>query len=119
MQILRAEKKILGVKRMIYELVEKKVNKKDVFKVTIRADSNDADYITETEYYIKEDFEEYALKAVKDLRDNYGGSHELEDYPNEYDLSIPFNGWDGYCHSLEELSVEYIDKDGKIWDVKY
>lgn len=99
-----------------YTLVPKKGESLNTFIVTIVADSNDADYITETMYFDKEGFEEI-LPELANLRDNYGKNHQLEKYPNPMDLDIPFNGWDGYCHSLESLDVEYIDGEGKIFEV--
>jgi hypothetical protein len=100
-----------------YQLVEKTGRELDSFKVTIKADSNDADYITEVNHYSQEIFEEYIIDGLIHLRENASGHHELGDYDNPFDLDIPFNGWDGYCHTLEELTVEYIDSDGKVWDV--
>jgi hypothetical protein len=102
-----------------YKLVEKRGKQLNKFKVTIKADSNDADYVTETMFYGKSEFEEYIIDALVDLKYNYSGHHDLENYPNESDLYIPYNGWDGYCHTLEELTVEFIDGDGKVWDVEF
>lgn len=100
-----------------YRLIEKQSDMKETFIVTIVGDSNDGDYVTVTEHYDKEGFEE-VLPALIDLQENYSDNHRLEDYPNDMDLSIPYNGWDGYCHSLEELRIEYVDADGKIFDVE-
>jgi hypothetical protein len=101
-----------------YQLVEKTGRELNSFKITIIADSNDGDYITETTLLSQSDFEE-VLDEVINLRDNYGGRHQLEKYPNKMDLDIPHNGWDGYCHTIEELIVEFIDEDGKVWDVLF
>lgn len=102
-----------------YKLIEKVEVELNKFKVTIVADSNDADYITETDYYSKGSFEEYILDGLIELKNSYSGRHQLKDYPNEYDLTIPHNGWDGFCHTLEELIVEYIDANGKVWSVEF
>lgn len=102
-----------------YQLVEKADRNLENFKVTIVADSNDGDYMTEVTYYSKEVFEEYVIDGLIDLKNNYSGEHELSKCPNEYELDIPYNGWDGYCHTLKELIVEYIDKNGKVWDVQF
>jgi hypothetical protein len=103
-----------------YRLVEKTSKQLDTFKVVIVADSNDGDYITETMYYTVKDFNAHVIDALIDLQKNYNGSHQLENYPNNGEwLEIPFNGWDGYCHSLSELIVEYIDENGKIYDVEF
>lgn len=101
-----------------YRLVEKVSDDRNMFTITIIADSNDADYITEKMYCNKEEFEEM-LPELINLRDNYGENHQLEKYPNPMDFNIPFNGWDGFCHSLEELTVEYVDESGKIFDVEF
>lgn len=102
-----------------YQLVEKTGKNFNKFKVTIVADSNDADYITEIDYYTQEQFDKYIIDGLIHLRENASESHQLADYDNEYDLDIPYNGWDGYCHTLIELTVEYIDESGKVWDVEF
>ncbi|WP_437261253.1 hypothetical protein [Bacillus thuringiensis] len=107
-----------GNNNMNYKLVEKTSSMKNTFIITIKADSNDGDYITEEMHYSKSDFEEI-LPELVNLRDNYGDNHQLENYPNPMDFNIPYNGWDGYCHSLEKLSVEYIDENGKMFDVEF
>lgn len=102
---------------MKYRLVEKDSDMKNTFIVKIVGDSNDADYVTETMYLDKEDFEKI-IPALIDLNNNYSRSHQLEDYPNPMGLEIPYNGWDGYCHTLESLDIEYIDENGKVFDVE-
>ena len=94
-----------------------KPSKRNIFIVTIKADSNDADYVTNTDTFSKEEFEEYGLDALIDLKENYGGRHELSDYHNDCDLRIPYNGYDGFCHTVTELKIQYIDDDGMTWDV--
>jgi hypothetical protein len=100
-----------------YQLIKKSQNKFNKFIVTIEADSNDADYITEISEYSKDVFEEYVVDGIIHLLKNASGSHKLGNYNNEYDLDIPFNGWDGYCHTLSYVKVEYVDENGVIWDV--
>lgn len=101
-----------------YTLVEKIEENTDRFRVVYVADSNDADYVTETEFFHPEDFHTYAIDALIDLSRNYSAPHKLANYRNEDDLSIPYNGFDGYCHSLKGLKIEYIDHNGKVWNVK-
>ena len=103
---------------MGYKLVEKKSDRTETFIITIVADSNDADWVTEKMEFNKEEFEEI-LPALVDLKENFSGSHELENYTNPMELDIPYNGYDGYCHTLYELTVEYIDENGKIYDVEF
>jgi hypothetical protein len=102
-----------------YKLIKKKeVNK---FIVTIVADSNDADYITTINKYDEVIFCKYVIDELIHL-EKYSGRHELESYEDngisEY-LNIPFNGYDGYCHTLESVKVEFIDHNGHIYDVQY
>lgn len=101
---------------MGFKLVEKKSELKNIFILTIIADSNDGDYISESMSYTKTEFEKLIPELIN-LINNYSESHELEKYPNTMDLSIPFNGYSGYCHTLEELNIEFIDENGKIFDV--
>jgi hypothetical protein len=100
-----------------YQLIEKTGKELNSFKVTIVADSNDGDYITEINHYDQETFDKYIIDGLIHLQENASESHELENYDNPFDLDIPYNGWDGYCHTLEELIVEFIDDDGKVWEV--
>jgi len=102
---------------MGYTLSEKVSNMRDTFVVRIKADSNDADYMYSTMRFGKFEFEA-RIRELVNLQVNYGGSHELENYPNPMDLNIPYNGWDGNCHTLEELTIEYIDENGKVFDVE-
>ncbi|TVX86019.1 hypothetical protein [Paenibacillus agilis] len=95
-----------------------KTEARNIFIVTIVGDSNDADYITTEEVYNKSDFDEYVVNALIDLMTNYSNNHQLENYPNKFDLSIPHNGWDGYCHSLESVTIKHIDDNGEHWDVE-
>lgn len=102
-----------------YNFVKTKSDKLNKFIVTITGDVNDGDYMTRKEEYGKEEFDEYVVDALIDLKFNYSGSHELYDYPNEYDLSIPSNEYcDGYAHTLKTLDVKYVDSVGEIWDVE-
>ena len=79
-----------------YNLV-KKVPKEKYYEVYINADSNDADYISTKTKYSQEEFDE-VVDELKNLRDNYGGSHELEDFEDETDeINIPCSVW-GCCH---------------------
>lgn len=103
---------------MNYKLVEKPKKDQDrPFKLTIVADSNDADYITETRRFSKKEFEERILPGLNHLHQLASESHELESYDNEFDLPLPYSDW-GSCHSLESVEVEFIDDSGKTWDVE-
>lgn len=96
-----------------------KSEKRNVFIVRIVADSNDADYVTTENIYSKESFEKYVLDGLIELLKNHGDNHKLPDFPNDkYDLDLPYNGWNGTCHSLESVTVEYFDENGDQWNVK-
>lgn len=100
-----------------YKLVKREVLKEKVFRVIIKADSNDADYITTDETYTEEEFNDI-IDDLINLKHNYSGRHELEDFPNESDLYIPSSEW-GRCHTLEKLTVTCEDIDGIIYDVEF
>lgn len=102
-----------------YKMVKKTGEEVGMFKITIVADSNDADYVTCTDLFPKEEFEEYGLEGLRDLREKASLPHQLSDYYNEYDLPIPSNFHDGYCHTLVSVTVEFLDEEGKVWTVEY
>lgn len=98
--------------------LEKKVPKNDYFEVIIVADSNDADYITRTEIYTPEEFNRYVINELIILLQECRGRHGLEQYEGDFEwLNIPYNGWDGWCHSLESVTVTYYDTDGNVYNV--
>ncbi len=118
---------------MKYEtlLKEKKSSRKEVFIITIQADSNDADYMTEKTIINKTNMTDEVIDLIQKLKKIEGVNHALgeayEDDNNEYGLehddffnhiNVPFTDW-GICHSLEDLSVEYVDENGKIFDVEF
>lgn len=99
-----------------YTLVAPTGRYRNQFIVTIKADSNDGDYMTETSIYPKESFEQWVVDALIELREEYCLPHKLTKYQGR--LDIPTTDW-GRCHTLEEVKVEYVDLDGKIWRVQY
>ena len=102
-----------------YKLVQKTGEEVGMFKITIVADSGDGDYVTDTDLFPKKEFEEYGLEGLRDLRSKASLRHQLRDYDNTYELPIPFNFRDGSCHTLESVTVEYLDEDGRVWTVEY
>lgn len=86
------------------------------FKVTIVADSNDADYITTINTYTKADFEDGIIDELIDLQTNHSGHYQLESFEYGY-LQMPF--CEHGCHSLESIEVEYTDAEGNVWDVSF
>ena len=119
----------------MYKL-EKVKTKGKLFKITIKADSNDADYITETTELNEKDFNK-VVPFLLDLKNNYSDSHrfeewDIEDY-NEEDLErigvtqeeyedAPYidkpYGDDMSCHTLEDLEIICIDENSIIYNVK-
>lgn len=100
-----------------YKLAPKRKDYFNMFKVTIVGDSNDADYITTTRWYSKSIFESQIINGLNDLNKKASDSYELREYENEYGLELPHSDWD-ICHSLESVSVEYVDEEGVSWDVE-
>jgi hypothetical protein len=101
----------------MYKLIEKPNKELDSFKVTIVGDANDGDYVTTIRSYPKDKFEQKILPDLIELRDNYSKEYKLPDFETGW-LDIPYGEYD-CCHSLEQLSVEYTDKDGKVWNVEF
>ena len=102
-----------------YKLVKPQEQKEKMFHITITADSNDGDYISRKEKYNQTIFDRYVVDALIDLKNNYSGSHKLKNYPNNYDLYIPTNDYDGeYCHTLISIEIQCVDENGDIWNVE-
>lgn len=118
---------------MKYEtvLTEKKSSQKDVFIITVQADSNDGDYMTETTTIPKNGMNDEIIELIKKLEDlEYvrHGLQEIEEQGEAYGLTrddlashiyIPSTDWGDYCHTLVDFTVEYIDGNGKIFDVDF
>ena len=96
--------------------LEKILPKEKYYEVYMKADANDADYVTTEEYFSQDEFDSI-VDELKNLISNYGGSHKLSEYPNDCDFDIPFNGWDGYCHTLEYIDITMYDTDGYTYEV--
>lgn len=118
---------------MKYETIlkEKKSSRKEVFIISIQADSNDADYMNEKTIIKKDNMTDEVIDLIEKFRKIEGVGHALrlvyEDEDNEYGIknddlfnyiNIPFTDW-GICHTLEDLVVEYVDENGKIFDVDF
>lgn len=97
-----------------YSLVKKPAV--EGFKVTIVADSSDADYITTINTYTKSEFEDGIIDELIDLQENHSGHYELEKFQYDY-LTMPF--CEHGCHSLESIEVEYTDAEGNVSDVVF
>jgi hypothetical protein len=98
-----------------YELVEKTV--KPLFRVTIEADMNDGDYLTNINQYSKDRFHDKLIDELIELNKIVGKSDALYGFNDQY-ANVPFDTQSGEsCHTLASLDIEYIDEQGKIWDV--
>lgn len=114
--------------------IEKHKPKKAFFKITIVADSNDADYITEiTKRYA--DKAENLFKAIEIfLNINWSkfNHHALRnglkalynESPDDYyfileEIEFPRDSWCEICHTLNSFRVEYFDTDGFVYDVLF
>ena len=97
-----------------YKLIKLNSQKEKTFKVTIVADSNDADYITTINTYTEKEFNEYVVDDLIDLLNNYNGSHQLENYSGE--AEVPYSDW-GRCHTLESVDISCTDENGNVFNV--
>lgn len=94
------------------------------FTITITADSNDADYLTEKTVAYGSSLTENQEKALRLLKEKAMGSHGLEEFSeNDKDfqlvwnvLSIPSTEF-GVCHTIESIDITYQDADGIMYDV--
>lgn len=97
----------------------KKESEKDVFIIKVVADSNDGDYITDFTIVKKDDFDEKFIEEIKILEKIEGISYALENLDEVYDyyINLPY-GENGVCHTLSEITVEYIDSNSVIYNVE-
>ena len=88
-----------------------------LFRVTITADLNDGDYMTDVTEYTEDAFEG-VLDELIELNKLVGVHDAIYEYETSYDVNIPFEGQSGQsCHTLESLKIEYISSDSVIYDV--
>ena len=116
---------------------------KDLYYVYIEGDVNDGDYITEETIYTKKEFE-LILPLLKDMWDNYSDNGRLERWVScrdDYDylcelgysdveiekvlsinfgdiVNIPSSEW-GYAHTLVDLNMYMINKDGVKYNIYF
>lgn len=117
-------------------------NPKNLLKVWIKMDSNDADYIEKTETMDPNDLFNnkkliYCLAYVTaescaDVKSIWGchndsvfGEHvnENKDVENLYDILaeydfMVYSEWDG-CHTYEDMKITYFDENGKEFNVTF
>ncbi|QZA70221.1 hypothetical protein 278BB001_70 [Bacillus phage 278BB001] len=97
------------------------------FRVTITADMNDGDYLTNIETYTRDYFDEVIASEVQELNKIVGKNGALAELENrryedgeEGNLNIPFDTMTGEpCHTLESISVEFIDGDHRLYTVHF
>lgn len=97
-----------------YTLIPKKG--KEIFKITLIADMNDGDYLTTIREYTKDRFD-LMIDEIKRAKDIVGEYDKLRDFQECY-LSMPWDSQSGEpCHTLESIDIEYIDSEGRIFEV--
>ena len=103
-----------------HRLIEKKESNIDVIKRTLVCITNKGNEAVGVDYFSKRYFDEYILKEVIDLKQNYSDEYKLLDYWNDAELPIP-GGYHSYreeqCHTLKEMTIEYVGENGKVYDV--
>ena len=99
-----------------YKLKEISISNKEHFEVFIKADSNDADYISTETILTKEEFEKVALDQLRVLEHFYSSPHTFHCFYSDT-VDLPTGDW-GDCHSLVELRVRYFNEDGKAYMVE-
>lgn len=98
--------------------------KENYYTISITADSNDGDYITDITNLSEKSFNK-AIPVLELLFTEYMGHHGLEQYYEDYDegivdydidefFDIPY-GEMGPCHSIENISIMFYDTDGKSY----
>ncbi|AYJ75283.1 hypothetical protein BSP36_196 [Bacillus phage BSP36] len=103
----------------------KLVDHKYIFRVYITADMHDGDSLTSVQSFEKGWFEIYTLPEIQELKKIVGKRGALEEYDRErhiiyqeLGLDIPDDTLRGEpCHTLKEISVEFIDADGRLYEV--
>ena len=103
----------------------KLMDHKYIFRVYITADMHDGDSLTSVQSFEKGWFEIYTLPEIRELKKIVGKRGALEEYDRErhiiyqeLGLDIPDDTLSGEpCHTLKEISVEFIDADGRLYEV--
>ncbi len=114
--------------------LQKHKPQKSFFKITMVADSNDADYITEVTKRNADEAQDL-LKAIEIfLNINWSkfNHHALRkglkalynESPDDYyfileEIEFPRDSWCEICHTLSSFRVEYFDTKGFVYDVLF
>ena len=101
----------------------REVEEKGVFKICTEADSNDGDYVYNTLLCTSEEFTDYLEVMKLILLGKFTSYGDCENNPIElddkqYDLMcnlLPNS--EHVAKYLEISSIEYIDINGKLWEV--
>jgi len=107
-------------------------NKEPIYIVKMCGDYNDGDYSYSEEKFTESEFNEVSecLLEVNKLvgRDYFNGNYGYEDvdehirelkrkYKVDFDFPLGDSVLDYPIYSLESLEIEYIDIDGRIYDI--
>lgn len=103
--------------------LSKKTTEVPCYKLTLKADGNDADYVTTTEFFSESEFKDmqyyiYKLLELEGVRGGIDGMRKdvYRDYVFNH-LTIPFY-CDEYCHTLTSATLEYFYED-VVYDVEF
>ena len=114
---------------------EKPIDKTNVYRIVVEGDENDDDYTHLTTYLTPEEFEEDYPHILEMFEDVSAYREKCEEYYEEHKHEEKW--WDSYynsdwmcnylpstvndgaeIHSASFDSIEYIDENGKIFDVE-
>lgn len=107
--------KTQGLSSKKYKFVKNMPNRR-YYEVTIEADYNDSDYIKKSQRFYQEEFDE-VVDDIIDLKNNYSGRHELDDYESDR-LDIPYSEDGDKCHTLMYINIIMYDTDGYSYIVE-
>jgi hypothetical protein len=93
-------------------------NQNGMFNISIKVDSNDADYMYSNFECDKNAFDKVYVYLLTELNSSYSDNHDLEYVDDDlYEaLDLPRTEY-GRCHSLESIDITYADTTG-IYDVE-
>lgn len=103
--------------------LSKKTTETPYYKLTLKADGNDGDYVTTTELFSESEFADmqyYIYKMLQLEGVNYALRETKERVYTDFvfnHLNIPFY-CDEYCHTLISATLEYFYED-VIYNVEF
>lgn len=110
-----------------YKLINQTIPKKNHFRVLLKVDMNDGDYVTTDVSYTKKEFNNFVIDDLQILKNRCSERHGLESFfeilEEEYDRSeselyIPYNDYGNIAHTLKSIEVTYKDENGVVYEVE-